>query len=189
MYKIVDYSHLIISQHYKSLQNTNVKFIDATCGMGHDTLFMAKLLGDKGTVDAYDVQELAIVETKKLLKKNNLSNVVYYQTSFENVSFTDANLIIYNLGYLPNTDKKIKTTASSTIKSIDRALTYLSNHDDFIIVICVYVGHEEGIKESVEIDKLLSTLDNKKFLVSKYSNLYRNNPPYVLTICHNKKLS
>ena len=37
--------------------------VDATCGNGHDTIFLAALTGEEGKVIAYDIQEAAIQET------------------------------------------------------------------------------------------------------------------------------
>ena len=62
MFKIVEFSHILIQEFYKRNKNKNLIFIDATCGNGNDTLFLAKTLNHIGTVIAYDIQ-------KKLLKK------------------------------------------------------------------------------------------------------------------------
>lgn len=39
--------------------------VDATAGNGHDTLFLAGLVGDSGRVLAFDVQEAAMAATRK----------------------------------------------------------------------------------------------------------------------------
>ena len=43
--------------------------IDATAGTGKDTVFLAKLVGEKGRVISMDIQEMAIEQTKKRLLK------------------------------------------------------------------------------------------------------------------------
>ncbi|MGA2152565.1 MAG: methyltransferase domain-containing protein, partial [Geobacteraceae bacterium] len=40
---------------------------DATCGNGHDTLFLARLVGQEGKVWGFDLQENALVKTRLLL--------------------------------------------------------------------------------------------------------------------------
>ena len=39
--------------------------VDATCGNGHDTAFLAKAVGPGGTVHAFDVQQAAIDATRQ----------------------------------------------------------------------------------------------------------------------------
>ncbi|HYF38023.1 MAG TPA: methyltransferase domain-containing protein, partial [Prosthecobacter sp.] len=41
--------------------------VDATAGNGHDTLFLAGLVGEAGHVYAVDVQEAAVKETRRRL--------------------------------------------------------------------------------------------------------------------------
>ena len=62
MFKIVEFSHILIQEFYKRNKNKNLIFIDATCGNGNDTLFLAKTLNHVGTV-------LLMIFKKKLLKK------------------------------------------------------------------------------------------------------------------------
>lgn len=50
--------------------------LDATCGNGHDTLFLANLVGPNGTVYAFDIQEEAIEHTTARLIENNSLNQV-----------------------------------------------------------------------------------------------------------------
>ena len=61
MAKITDIAHLFLEKHIK-LGDT---VIDATCGNGHDTLFLANLVGNEGIVHAYDIQEQAIKNSKE----------------------------------------------------------------------------------------------------------------------------
>ena len=106
MFKIVEFSHILIQEFYKRNKNKNLIFIDATCGNGNDTLFLAKTLNHVGTIIAYDIQKKAIEETQKLLANANFNNVIYHLSSHEYIIEDDFDLIIYNLGYLPGSDKK-----------------------------------------------------------------------------------
>lgn len=186
MFKIVEFSHILIKEFYFRNKDKELTFIDATCGMGNDSLFMASLLNNNGQLVCYDIQDIAIKTTKELLNKNNFSNVVYHLKSHETFIEVEADLIIYNLGYLPTTDKKITTNVESTINSIKNAINITSNKDDYLIIIVVYPGHVEGKIESDSIDEFVYSLPSKHYLVSKYMNYNRPSSPYVITISKNK---
>ena len=153
--------------------------IDATCGRGNDTLF---LLGLFKEVYAFDIQEEAISSTKELTKDYN--NVKIICDSHENICTyvqNEVDAVMYNLGYLPNGDKNKTTNHESTIKSIESALTLLAK--DGIITIVCYPGHEEGLIESIEVEKYVRTLNQKEFDVIKYDFINQiNNPPFLLAI-------
>ena len=46
--------------------------VDATMGNGWDTLFLAEKVGEEGQVYGFDVQEAAVVSTRKKLAKAEL---------------------------------------------------------------------------------------------------------------------
>lgn len=46
--------------------------VDATAGNGHDTLFLAQLVGDSGAVYAFDIQQQAVDATIGRLKEHGL---------------------------------------------------------------------------------------------------------------------
>ena len=48
--------------------------VDATVGNGHDTCFLAKLVGEQGRVLGFDVQEEALVKTQQLLNDYQLAD-------------------------------------------------------------------------------------------------------------------
>lgn len=60
-------------------------------------------------------------------------------------------VIMYNLGYLPGSNKQITTTYSSTLASLEQALTMLKPGG--VISIVLYPGHKAG---RIEKEKLLS---------------------------------
>ena len=186
MFKIVEFSHILIKEFYERNKNKELTFIDATCGMGNDSLFMAQLLNNSGLLVCYDIQEIAINSTKSLLNERNFSNVIYHLTSHENFIEDNADLIIYNLGYLPTTDKKITTHVESTINSLRNAIEITSKKDNYLIIIVIYPGHSEGKIESDSIDDFVYNLPSKYYLVSKYMNYNRPSSPYIITISKNK---
>ena len=46
--------------------------IDATMGNGHDTAFLAELVGPSGEVFAFDIQKEALINTEQKLTELNL---------------------------------------------------------------------------------------------------------------------
>ena len=89
--------------------------IDATCGNGNDTLYLAEKVTN-GFVYGFDIQKEAIDNTQ--LKVSDFNNVSLIQDSHENVKQhvleRHLNLIdcaIFNLGYLPKGDKSIVSKA------------------------------------------------------------------------------
>lgn len=187
MFKIVEFSHLLIKEYYERYKHSNMTFIDATCGRGNDTIYMARLLENSGIVYSYDIQNIAIEYTKQELLKQNITNVILKLESHENISEIDIDLIIYNLGYLPNGDKTITTKATTTIASLKKVLTLMELNPKMLIILVIYPGHDEGSKESITIDNFVKDLPSTEYLVTKYLNYNRPKSPYVITISKDKK--
>ena len=57
MFKIVEFSHILINEFYLRNKDKELTFIDATCGMGNDSLFMANLLNNNGKLVCYDTRK------------------------------------------------------------------------------------------------------------------------------------
>ncbi|OWZ84522.1 class I SAM-dependent methyltransferase [Natranaerobius trueperi] len=163
--------------------------IDATCGNGYDTFFLAEKVGDSGKVYAFDVQSSAIETTNKRLYDNGLSDrVKLVNQGHENIKeIVDEQVtcIMFNLGYLPGSDKKVVTQPKSTIQAIEHGLDLLEPSG--LMTIVVYPGHETGNKEAVSVEQFISTISQEMFDVRKINILnYRNNPPYLIGI-HKKE--
>lgn len=116
--------------------------IDMTCGNGHDTQFLADNFNQVITID---IQEDALNRTKK--KLDTYTNINYIHQDHSNIDFSQFHRIngaMYNLGYLPHSDKTIITTKDSTLKSLEKIFPYLT---DFLVIVC-YIGHEGGQEEA-----------------------------------------
>lgn len=183
--------NLSILNRAKVLMETNLKekdiVIDATCGNGLDSLYILNIIKE-GHLFCYDVQKDAINNTDKLLKENNFTNYTLINKSHEDMDkdlkeYTGkVSLIVFNLGYLPGSDKKIKTNYKSTIKAIKNSLKMLNSKGH--IVITLYPGHKEGKEESIKIKKYL---DKEKILYKEYHNTSKEDAPYTIDI-KNKKI-
>lgn len=185
MYKIVDFAKVLMKDFISSLSKDNIVCIDATLGNGNDSLFLSKLLNNNGHIYAYDIQEQALINSSILFKENNVSNVTMKLMSHEDIEEENIDLVIFNLGYLPGFDKSIKTNKDTTIKAIQNLIPKM-NKDNMLIIICLYIGHNEGMEESLVIDDYVKNLSPSNYLVTKYQNYNRPTSPYILTISPNK---
>ncbi|HLR42192.1 MAG TPA: class I SAM-dependent methyltransferase [Pseudogracilibacillus sp.] len=162
--------------------------IDATCGNGHDTLFLAKLVGDKGHVYTFDVQAQAIESAKQLLAKNDVENVSYIHDSHAKINTylskkyqEKVSAAVFNLGYLPRSDKSIITQADSTIAALEQLLPYIKKNGRIVLV--VYHGHEGGKEEKDAVVDFAEQLDQQLYQVIRYQFInQKNNPPFVVAI-------
>lgn len=181
---IINYSHYLIENCV--LEGETV--VDATCGNGHDTLFLSELVGDDGHVYAFDVQEQAIEATKEQLESHGRMNVTLIHDSHAHLDrylqrdYNDKiGAAIFNLGYLPKSDKSIITKAESTIEALEKLLINLKRKG--IIVLVVYHGHEGGEQEKEAILKYAVRLNQRKYNVLKYGFInQKNNPPFIIAI-------
>jgi len=181
------FSHeMILSENLE-----NGLFIDATAGNGHDTLFLAQHIDSTSKILSFDIQEIAILQTRQLLQKYDLTpKVTCILDSHENISnYLEQDelvrLAIFNLGYLPGSDKKIITTPSSTIKAIKILLERLENNGKIIIV--SYYGHNGGLEEKNSVESLLSNLSQKEWSVLKYQFINQINCPPICYVLEKKK--
>ena len=177
MEKILSYAH-------KLLENKITKesiCVDMTIGNGHDTLFLCK---HSKFVYGFDIQDVAINQTRLLLENNQINNFQLINDNFCNINNYINNKVdafIYNLGYLPNGNKNITTLAKDTLKSLKKSLKLLNNNG--IIVIVIYTGHSEGKIENQKLQHFAKKLDQKEYDVITYKFINQiNNPPYVLAI-------
>lgn len=160
--------------------------IDATAGNGHDTVFLAQLVGKTGHVVSFDIQRQAIEETqKKLLLTGLLPRVTLHQTGHENIEKTLGKITIqaavFNLGYLPKGDKKIVTVPETTIAAIKQCLNLCQPGS--VVSLMVYFGHDGGPEEKAQVLKFVRELPQQQFTVYQYQIINQiNTPPFLLII-------
>lgn len=164
--RLTDFTHEL----WKTLVPQGSFVIDATCGAGFDTLFLAELaLSPKsGRLVGFDIQKEALEKTEGRLKKVlppqlfariELLNCCHTQIKeFEQPSF-----IAYNLGYLPTSNKKVTTESTTTLLSVKSALQILVP-GGWISIMC-YDGHDAGKKETADLMTFCQTLPTAHFRV------------------------
>ena len=179
----VEFSHRLIQEHLSPGEVA----VDATCGNGHDTLFLSKLVGEKGKVIAFDIQEKAVKNTKsKLQNKGLLERAEVILDGHQNMEEYLQNkyspqAIIFNLGYLPGSDKEIITTADNTITALNSGLKLLKKGG--LIVLVIYVGHQGGLAEKEALLDYASSLNESTYNVLYYHFInQKNNPPELIAI-------
>ncbi|WP_039944256.1 class I SAM-dependent methyltransferase [Thermicanus aegyptius] len=162
--------------------------VDATCGNGKDTLYLARLAGPKGKVYAFDIQETALRKTRERLEKERdpIASVHYILDDHRNI---DAHVketpaaILFNLGYLPGGDHRITTQTSSTLIAVEKSLTLLKQGG--LLLITSYPGHEEGKKEAAALARYFSSLSRDNFRILKIGfleNHENSQAPYILAV-------
>ena len=142
--------------------------VDATMGNGHDTLMLCELVGNEGHVYAFDVQKQALDNTRQLLIESGYIDRAQlildgHEHMRSYVSEGTADAVVFNLGWLPGSDKSIRTHWTTTEQAVTQALEVLKPGG--ICVICVYPGHDEGAKELSKLSDMLMNLPPQRFNV------------------------
>lgn len=160
--------------------------IDATAGNGHDTLFLAQLVGPQGRVLAMDIQPAALAATEALLEKHGLrQRVELVLDGHENMGRYGepgtVDGIMFNLGYLPGGDHIIATKADTTIAALEAGLALLKPLG--ILSLAIYHGGDTGFGERDAVLAWLRQLDSKRYtvLVTDFYNR-PNHPPLAVCI-------
>ncbi|MFD1020568.1 class I SAM-dependent methyltransferase [Thalassobacillus hwangdonensis] len=182
--KILEYSHQLLAEVIKR----GDVVVDGTCGNGHDTLFLSELVGPSGVVYGFDIQEEAIENTKEKLNNASFSNVQLFHDSHAKADtlITEDHALrmkgaIFNLGYLPGSDKSIVTTPDSTLTALQSLLYMLQSGGRIVLV--VYHGHEGGTEEKDALLEMVENLDQKHYDVLQYGFInQRNAPPFIIAI-------
>lgn len=135
--------------------------LDATAGNGHDTVFLAGLVGESGNVVAIDIQALAIESTRRRLVENGLERrVELHQASHADlgryVPRGNVSAAVFNLGYLPGSDHGVITRTETTLQALVAALDALQP-DGVIAVVC-YPGHDGGAEEAGQVERFLMNM-------------------------------
>ncbi|WP_261130685.1 class I SAM-dependent methyltransferase [Bacillus sp. Marseille-Q3570] len=163
--------------------------VDATVGNGHDTQFLAELVGENGLVYGFDIQDDAIEATQNRLRENKLDDRVRLFTEshakvkecVDDKYHGSIQGAMFNLGYLPGSDKSVITKSDSTLAAIEGLMEILMPGG--LIVLVVYYGHEGGQDEKDSLTAFLHNMDQTNAHVLQYQFLnQKNTPPFVVAI-------
>ena len=149
--RLTQYVHLCLETLLKNCDSV----LDATAGNGYDTLKAAKLVQPNGNVVAIDIQKEAIEATKAKLTEAKLSHLceLYLGNHGERLSEISHSFdcILFNLGYLPGSDKKIITTTKDTLSALNQSQRLLKENGALFVT--VYRQHDGGQAEANGVEK------------------------------------
>jgi len=171
--------HQFLSRHIE--QGDTV--IDATLGNGHDALFLAGHIGDEGHLFGFDIQAEAINNTLKQLANHQLDHRATlimkshaYMADFIPERFHGhVKCIMFNLGYLPGSDKSVTTLPESTLSALAVALKLLAENG--VISILAYSGHPGGADEYSAVKTWAAQLPLEAYKTSVVNLLPEHNSP------------
>ncbi|MBC2603631.1 class I SAM-dependent methyltransferase [Puniceicoccus vermicola] len=158
--------------------------VDATCGNGHDTLFLCNALGSDQSVIGFDLQSEAIESTRERLRKHHFHPILLRENHSQLEEALDRNSIgsiqaaIFNLGYLPGGDHSLTTQPPSTLLAIQAILSRATSH--FRLSIVAYRGHPGGLEEASQIRNFLRNLPSDRFtFVQKEGQNHETGPIFL----------
>ncbi len=159
--------------------------VDATAGNGHDTLYLAQKVGERGHVYAFDVQQAALDSTKERLAENGIPDerVTLILSGHERMADyvkEPVRCVLFNLGWLPSGDHSVTTRVPTTLAAVEAACGLLLPGG--MVSVCVYPGHEEGTRELRALEEALAGLDIREYNVlhGNFVNQRENAPQTFL---------
>ncbi len=181
----ISFSAVRLSHLYASaVIQPNDIVIDATCGNGFDTIFLAEKVGSEGKVYGFDIQDIAIESTHRALLAKGLLNqsellCCSHSEMINNIPtelIGTVTCIMFNLGYFPGGDKTLITMPDTTLIALQQSLALISVGG--IITICAYRGHEGGSEEEKVVEEFCTQLSKTSFncLKTEHINEQPNRP-------------
>ena len=176
--------------------------VDATCGNGHDTLFLAEILaslpdiGARFSVLSFDVQAAALQAAGVLtgglpdaVRRRIFWLLQSHDTLRESLERFSAEGMVsgaspglaaamYNLGFLPRSDKQVTTTPPTTLASLAQAAAVLLPGG--LICIHAYGGHPGGARELAAVEAWCADLPFEVWAVARYAVCDKKRNPEAL---------
>jgi len=141
--------------------------VDATLGNGHDTAFLAGLVGESGHVIGFDVQADAVASAAARLRELGLADrCTLHHLGHQHMAQVvegPVRMVVFNLGWLPGGDKSVTTHWETTRTAVTAALDLLEKGG--VCTICAYPGHAAGDEEREGLGAFLSALRPQQFNV------------------------
>ena len=144
--RLTEYVHLCLETRLKNGDSV----LDATAGNGYDALKAAELVQPNGNVVAIDIQKQAIEATEAKLTEAKLRNLCELHLGNHGERLSEINqsfdCILFNLGYLPGSDKIIITMAKDTVCALNHSQRLLKENGALFVT--AYRQHEGGLDEA-----------------------------------------
>jgi hypothetical protein len=134
--------------------------VDATAGNGLDTVFLARTLGPRGRVHAFDVQCRALLRAaRRSAGAEGLAEVRWHRANHarmcRHLRGARAVAVMFNLGWLPRGDRARITRPESTLAALDAAAACLAPGGRLSVV--AYRGHPGGAEEDAAVSRWMRT--------------------------------
>lgn len=182
---LVNKAHDIIRNHLYP----GAVAVDATVGNGYDTLFLLRHIAPSGRVFGFDVQQKALVSTRSKIGEKELTDCLtlfhsshaFIKELIPKQHHGNISACMFNLGYLPGSDKTIITQEESTVAALTAARNILSSSG--IMTVVAYPGHFGGDQETKEVKNWCDQLNTVHFNVTTiYSTEHNDSAPRLFVI-------
>lgn len=165
--------------------------VDATLGNGYDALWLCGLVGETGHVYGFDVQAEAVERSRARLAEAGVENradliLDGHQNMRSYVDAQSADVVMFNLGWLPGAAHGVTTQTATTLQAVNAALEVLK--EEGLLTICIYPGHEEGAREREALLDWAKNLDEREYdtMLRCYLN-QSSDPPLLIAVKKNKR--
>ncbi|MCE9518507.1 MAG: hypothetical protein K8R87_02915 [Verrucomicrobia bacterium] len=161
--------------------------VDATAGNGHDTVFLAQRVLPGGRVFVFDVQAAALERTKSQIfdDKSQIKQpdaIALIHAGHERLEeYLPPELrggiraFMFNLGWLPGSDKACITRTETTLTALRKATDWLAE-GGMITIVC-YPGHDGGDAEANAVEQWAAHLPADSFEAQKIAFLNLDGAP------------
>jgi predicted methyltransferase len=176
----VEWAQRVVSEHLRSGDFA----VDGTAGNGYDTLFLAQKVSPGGRVFAFDIQESALRMTRQRVSEAGMTDerVITLCAPHETLADTlpahlrgNVQAFMFNLGYLPGSDKSRVTTAKTTLRALASALDWLAPRG--IMTVVIYPGHPGGAEEADAVRLFAHQLSSREVEVQQIKPVNRSQHP------------
>lgn len=154
---------------------TPLLLVDATCGNGHDSLYLLSHAPAAAVLLCLDVQEAALQRTRARLKAAGLEGRARFHlrghqelgtilTELKrDMSGYRLACVCFNLGWLPGGDKSLITSAPYSLAALEASLTELEPQG--VISMHCYTGHAGGQEEADALAARVEVLPPRRWRV------------------------
>lgn len=150
-------------------------YVDATCGNGHDTLFLCGLAGAQGRVLGLDIQPAAVDATNRRLAAAGYAAVgravpCDHKDLLTLVRPGTADCVLFNFGWLPGADHTVHSDAATSLPALQAALTALKPGG--VLAAVLYSGKVIGDGEKQAALRFFEGLPLRQYtvLVCRFAN-------------------
>ncbi len=150
-------------------------YVDATCGNGHDTLFLCRLAGPEGHVIGLDIQPMAVQATNTLLAQNGMDRIgqailADHRDLLRFAPAGSADCVMFNFGWLPGAAHTVHSQAEASVAAVRAALEALKPGG--VLSAVLYSGKVIGRSEKQAVLDYLQGLPLTRYtvLVCRFAN-------------------